>query len=66
MDHWISESIAKINADAHRSTDTHLFKLIGQNFWTETDLIEGTFLIQKFDETNVKFEFQSLLMFDKT
>ena len=27
MDRWISESIAKINADAHRSADTHLFKL---------------------------------------
>ncbi|MEP0589272.1 MAG: PLP-dependent cysteine synthase family protein [Roseobacter sp.] len=27
MDYWIAESIRKINADAHRSADTHLFKL---------------------------------------
>ncbi|WP_171188016.1 hypothetical protein [Ruegeria sp. HKCCC2117] len=65
MDHWISESIAKINADAHRSADTHLLKLVGQNFWTEIDLIEGASLIQKLDETNLKFEFQSLPIFDK-
>ncbi|CUK03527.1 MULTISPECIES: hypothetical protein [Ruegeria] len=65
MDHWISESIAKINADAHRSADTHLFKLVGQNFWTEIDLIEGASLIQKLDETNLNFEFQSLPIFDK-
>ncbi|MES0826447.1 PLP-dependent cysteine synthase family protein [Ruegeria sp. SCP11] len=27
MDHWVAGAIAKINADAHRSADTHLFKL---------------------------------------
>ncbi len=27
MDRWVAEAIAKINADSHRSADTHLFKL---------------------------------------
>ncbi|WP_170325622.1 PLP-dependent cysteine synthase family protein [Ruegeria arenilitoris] len=27
MDNWVASAIAKINADAHRSADTHLFKL---------------------------------------
>lgn len=27
MDSWVTDAIAKINADAHRSADTHLFKL---------------------------------------
>ncbi|MGJ8571704.1 MAG: PLP-dependent cysteine synthase family protein [Hoeflea sp.] len=27
MDRWVADAIAKINADAHRSADTHLFKL---------------------------------------
>ncbi|WP_417599257.1 PLP-dependent cysteine synthase family protein [Pararhodobacter oceanensis] len=27
MNRWVAEAIAKINADAHRSADTHLFKL---------------------------------------
>ncbi|WP_109311238.1 PLP-dependent cysteine synthase family protein [Ruegeria sp. AU67] len=27
MDRWVAGAIAKINADAHRSADTHLFKL---------------------------------------
>ncbi|MEX0277711.1 MAG: PLP-dependent cysteine synthase family protein [Ruegeria sp.] len=27
MDKWVAGAIAKINADAHRSADTHLFKL---------------------------------------
>lgn len=27
MNTWVAEAIAKINADAHRSADTHLFKL---------------------------------------
>lgn len=27
MNNWIAEAICKINADAHRSADTHLFKL---------------------------------------
>ncbi|WP_428669305.1 PLP-dependent cysteine synthase family protein [Roseibium sp.] len=27
MDKWVAEAIARINADAHRSADTHLFKL---------------------------------------
>jgi len=31
MDRWVAEAIAKINADAHRSADTHLFKLHGVN-----------------------------------
>jgi cysteine synthase A len=29
MDRWVREAVAKINADAHRSADTHLFKLHG-------------------------------------
>lgn len=29
MDRWVQGAIAKINADAHRSADTHLFKLHG-------------------------------------
>ncbi|WP_269581160.1 PLP-dependent cysteine synthase family protein [Roseibium sp. Sym1] len=29
MDKWVHDAIAKINADAHRSADTHLFKLHG-------------------------------------
>ncbi|MCK7614835.1 PLP-dependent cysteine synthase family protein [Roseibium sediminicola] len=29
MDKWVQGAIAKINADAHRSADTHLFKLHG-------------------------------------
>ncbi|EPX78249.1 PLP-dependent cysteine synthase family protein [Litoreibacter arenae] len=27
MNNWVAEAIGKINADAHRSADTHLFKL---------------------------------------
>lgn len=27
MDSWVTEAVGKINADAHRSADTHLFKL---------------------------------------
>ena len=27
MNSWVAGAIAKINADAHRSADTHLFKL---------------------------------------
>lgn len=27
MDSWVTDAIGKINADAHRSADTHLFKL---------------------------------------
>jgi cysteine synthase A len=27
MNNWVNEAIGKINADAHRSADTHLFKL---------------------------------------
>lgn len=27
MDRWVADAIAKINADSHRSADTHLFKL---------------------------------------
>ncbi len=27
MDKWVAEAVARINADAHRSADTHLFKL---------------------------------------
>lgn len=29
MDRWVADAIAKINADAHRSADTHLFQLHG-------------------------------------
>lgn len=29
MDKWVHDAVAKINADAHRSADTHLFKLHG-------------------------------------
>ncbi|WP_170330799.1 PLP-dependent cysteine synthase family protein [Ruegeria arenilitoris] len=31
MDKWVAGAIAKINADAHRSADTHLFKLPAPN-----------------------------------
>ena len=27
MDNWVAKAIRQINADAHRSADTHLFKL---------------------------------------
>jgi len=27
MDHWVADAISQINSDAHRSADTHLFKL---------------------------------------
>jgi len=29
MDRWVRDAVARINADAHRSADTHLFKLQG-------------------------------------
>ena len=29
MDKWVRDAVARINADAHRSADTHLFKLHG-------------------------------------
>jgi len=37
MDNWVANAIHKINADAHRSADTHLFKLsMPRTVWTST------------------------------
>lgn len=45
MDKWVAESICKINADHHRSADTHLFRL-------EIPALEGIDLYLKDESTH--------------
>ena len=45
MDQWVAEAVGKITADAHRSADTHLFKL-------QVPRLEGVDLYLKDESTH--------------